>query len=154
MAGVKDYTYTHVPADVRLTVEKLDDLATRRWVECASCPESRDITAVREADKWVTQHFADNPHHDRYRLKSETGWRFVPTSANATTAPEASECGVATALPDDTVEFQKEKRGRDLSGVFVVCGIAPHGDEEDHRGPVYLDGRRIGIFTWASSPPP
>ncbi len=63
-------------------------------------------------------------------------------------------CDASTKLPADTVAFQKATRRRDLSGVVVTCTNSPHDGREDHRGPVHFNGQRIGVYTWAVSPPP
>ncbi|MFE2266275.1 DUF7848 domain-containing protein [Streptomyces griseosporeus] len=71
-AGVKSYAYPEIDS-IRASV---DDLPVRRWVECASCIESQDIESTGDADMWAKAHFRNNPHHDRFRIVRQTGWRM------------------------------------------------------------------------------
>jgi hypothetical protein len=57
----------------------VDTLPAQRWVECASCIESKRIEHTREAEAWAAGHFRVNPRHDRYRIVRQIGWRFVPS---------------------------------------------------------------------------
>ncbi|MET8960951.1 hypothetical protein ABZX69_15925 [Streptomyces sp. NPDC004074] len=78
-APTKTYAYPEVPR-TRISV---DDLPSRRWVECASCIESQDIEHTSDAEEWVALHLKKNPKHDRYRIVRQTGWRIVDPPADA-----------------------------------------------------------------------
>ncbi|MET9126970.1 hypothetical protein [Streptomyces sp. NPDC004528] len=71
--GTRSYAYPVVTG--RLAV---DELPARRWVECASCVESKDFDHTTEAEAWAELHFKEKPAHDRYRIVRQIGWRFVP----------------------------------------------------------------------------
>lgn len=75
MNAVRCYAYPEV--STRATI---DDLPTRRWVECASCIDWQDIEHTSEAEVWTEEHLRRNPSHDRFRILRQTGWRLVPKS--------------------------------------------------------------------------
>ncbi|MEU0813077.1 hypothetical protein [Streptomyces mirabilis] len=71
--GLESYTYP----EVRTRLE-LDKLPFRRWVECASCVEFKDIDHTDEAEEWAKDHNRQNRAHDRFRVVRQTGWRIAP----------------------------------------------------------------------------
>ncbi|MEU4170450.1 hypothetical protein AB0F46_26685 [Streptomyces sp. NPDC026665] len=75
-AGLTSHVYPKVQSS-RLAV---DNLPTQRWVECASCIESKNIEYTTEAEVWAEEHFRVNPRHDRFRIVRQVGWRFVPSA--------------------------------------------------------------------------
>ncbi|WP_086768749.1 hypothetical protein [Streptomyces bobili] len=83
--ALKSYAYPGVSARDRLIV---DNLPFRRWVECASCIDAKDVGSAQEAEQWAKDHHRTNSAHDRFRVVRQTGWKFVPTSDDVpTTSP-------------------------------------------------------------------
>ncbi|MEY2241586.1 hypothetical protein AB8A21_01270 [Streptomyces sp. BF23-18] len=73
-------SYAYPELTPRISV---DDLPARRWVECASCIEFKDIEHTTEAEVWSVEHLRLNPRHDRFRILRQIGWKLTPTAVDS-----------------------------------------------------------------------
>jgi hypothetical protein len=127
------------------SLHDIDNLPAREWVECVSCVESQRGSGTLAPDTWALEHLKANPGHDRFRTVSQKNFRVSDG--------EPDICGATTQLPQEFVDVEKRVVGLDWSDVVVTCNEEPHGDDEQHAGPLVMSGEPRGVYYWSEPHP-
>ena len=57
-------------------------LPAQRWVECTSCMENALSKSDADAEVFAEDHMRSAPHHDRFRVVTQVGFRPRPPTTN------------------------------------------------------------------------
>jgi hypothetical protein len=77
--GTRERVMTADPYPLMTDGQSLVDLATRAWVECASCREDKTVTMGKdEVKEFVDAHVKAHPSHTRYRVVGQAHFSVPP----------------------------------------------------------------------------